>query len=153
MVANRAVDGVRKMTTGAINPFLADALEAHGGVERWRTFAGLTSTIRSGGRLWGLKGIDMPPIPRVATTDFRRQWMSVTPFGDPDWTMTWVPERIVIESSTNHVIAERENPRDAFAGHEYTTLRGIRSTSLTSTGMRCGPTTPVRRQDLADRLR
>lgn len=109
------------MTTGAVNPLLADALEAHGGIERWRTFAGLTSTIVSGGRLWGLKGIDMPPIPRVATTDFRRQWMSVTPFGDPDWTMTWVPERVVIESATNQVIAEREKPREAFAGHEYNT--------------------------------
>jgi hypothetical protein len=109
------------MTTGAINQLLADALEAHGGLERWRTFAGLTSTIVSGGRLWGLKGIDMPPIPRIATTEFRRQWMSVTPFGDPDWTMTWVPQRVVIESATNQVIAERESPRDAFAGHGHNT--------------------------------
>jgi hypothetical protein len=107
--------------TSAINPLLADALDAHGGIARWRTFAGLTSTIVSGGRLWGLKGINMPPISRVATTDFRRQWTSVTPFGDPGWTMTWVPERVVIESSTSHVIAERENPRDAFAGHEHDT--------------------------------
>jgi hypothetical protein len=109
------------MTTDAINPLLADTLKAHGGLERWRTFAGLTSTIVSGGRLWGLKGIDMPPIPRVATTDFHRQWMSVTPFGDPDWTMTWVPQRVVIENATNQVIAERESPRDAFAGHDYDT--------------------------------
>lgn len=107
------------MTAGRINPLLAEALEAHGGIERWRAHEGLSSTIVSGGRLWGLKGIDMPPIPRVATTKFRRQWMSVTPFGDPDWTMTWVPERVVIESSAGDVIAERENPRDAFAGHGY----------------------------------
>lgn len=109
------------MTAGEINPLLAKALEAHGGLERWQAFSGLTSTIVSGGLLWGLKGIDMQPIPRVATTDFRRQRTSVTPFGDPDWTMTWVPEKVVIESSTKQVIAERENPRDAFTGHEYNT--------------------------------
>jgi hypothetical protein len=107
--------------TAAIHPLLAEALEAHGGLERWRDFDGLSSTIVSGGHLWGLKGIDMPAIPRVATTEFRRQWMSVTPFGEPDWTMIWVPDKVVINSSAGEVITERENPRDAFAGHGYDT--------------------------------
>jgi hypothetical protein len=109
------------MTAGRINSLLAGALEAHGGLERWRAHEGLSSSIVSGGCLWALKGIDMPAIPRVATTRFRRQWMSITPFGDPDWTMTWIPERVVIESSAGSVIAERDNPRDAFAGHGYGT--------------------------------
>jgi hypothetical protein len=109
------------MTTGNINSLLADVLEAHGGLERWRTFTGLTSTIVSGGLLWELKGIDMQPVPRVAKTEFGRQWTSVTPFGNPDWTMTWVPEKVVIESSSDTVIAERENPRAAFEGHGYRT--------------------------------
>ncbi len=109
------------MKVQVLNPLLADALEAHGGLDRWRSCTGLTSTIVSGGLLWGLKGIDMQPIPRVATTEFARQWTSVTPFGDPDWTMTWVPERVVIQNGFNEIIAERENPRAAFKGHEYAT--------------------------------
>lgn len=107
------------MTVGAINSLLCEVLEAHGGLERWRGFSGLSSTIVSGGRLWGLKGIEMPPVPRVVTTEFGRQWMSVTPFGNPDWTMTWEPERVVIESNAGDLIGERRNPRDAFAGHKY----------------------------------
>ena len=37
------------MTAAAINPLLAEVLEAHGGLERWRAFDGLSSTIVSGG--------------------------------------------------------------------------------------------------------
>lgn len=103
------------------NRLLAEALEAHGGVERWRQLQGLSSTIVSGGTLWEVKGVDMPPIPRIATTEFHRQWMSVTPFGEPDWTMTWLPKRVVIEASDGSLIAERDNPRGAFADHDYDT--------------------------------
>lgn len=109
------------MNVHVLNPLLADALEAHGGLQRWRNYTGLSSTIVSGGLLWGLKGIDMQPIPRTATTEFVRQKTSVTPFGNPDWTMTWVPERVVIADSFNQIIAERDNPRATFVGHEYAT--------------------------------
>jgi hypothetical protein len=109
------------MTTATINPLLAEVLEAHGGLERWKTHKELSSTIVSGGTLWSLKGVDMTPIPRVVTTDLRRQWMSVTPFGDPNWTMTWMPNHVKIQSNAGDVIAERENPRQAFAGHLFNT--------------------------------
>ena len=109
------------MSAQPANRLLAEALDAHGGLDRWRQLRGLSSTIVSGGELWGIKGVDMQPIPRSVTTEFRRQWTSVTPFGDPDWTMTWVPERVVIEASDGSLIAERDQPRDAFAGHGYDT--------------------------------
>jgi hypothetical protein len=50
---------------------LAQALDAHGGLERWRTLNTLSSTIVSGGRLWGLKGHDLGDTPRVVTTYLR----------------------------------------------------------------------------------
>lgn len=109
------------MTHPVTNRLLAEVLEAHGGLDRWRGFKGMSSTIVTGGRLWGLKGIDMDPSPRITTTDFHRQWTTVAPFGDPDWTMTWVPDRVVIEDKAGQVIAERDNPRQAFAGHGYDT--------------------------------
>jgi hypothetical protein len=93
------------MTAVVVNPLLAEALEAHGSIERWRNLRGLSCTIVTGGRLWALKGIDMPPTPRTATTDFHRQWTLVAPFGDPGWTMTWTPDRLVIETSCGDVIA------------------------------------------------
>ncbi len=109
------------MSAHPANRLLAEALDAHGGLDRWRQLRGLSSTIVSGGRLWGLKGVEMPPIPRVATTDFHRQWMLVTPFGEPDWTMTWIPDRVVVEANNGALIAERDKPREAFAGHGYET--------------------------------
>lgn len=104
-----------------MNSLLSDVLDAHGGLTKWRRFKGLSSTIVSGGFLWGTKGINMDATPRVATTEFRRQWTSVAPFGAPEWRMVWVPERVVIEKNTGEVMAERDNPREAFTGHSWET--------------------------------
>jgi hypothetical protein len=101
------------------NPLLAKALDAHGGLDRWRSFTGMSSTIVSGGTLWALKGAPMIPIARTAVTDFARQWTSVTPFGKADWTMTWTPDRVIVEDASGDLIAERDDPRTAFAGHGY----------------------------------
>jgi hypothetical protein len=111
------------VTPNAASPLLAEVLEAHGGLKRWRGFEGLSSTVVTGGRLWGLKGINMGPAPRVATTEFRRQWTSIAPFGGPDRTMTWTPGRVVIANGAGEIVAERENPRDALAGRLADTPR------------------------------
>jgi hypothetical protein len=113
-------DGVNAMKSEAIVPLLAEILEAHGGFERWRGFKRLSSTIVTGGALWGLKGIDLPPTPRSVTTELHRQWASFMPFGEDDWTMTWTPERVVIQQASD-VIAERYEPRKAFEGHSFDT--------------------------------
>ncbi|HEX8448599.1 MAG TPA: hypothetical protein VF652_03310 [Allosphingosinicella sp.] len=97
-------------------PVLAEALEAHGGVDRWRTFEQLSSTIVTGGALWGLKGVEMPPIPRRVATDLRRQRASFTPFIEPASTMVWTPERVVIQQASD-IVGERFSPRESFAGH------------------------------------
>jgi hypothetical protein len=105
--------------TGAA--LLAEILEAHGGLERWRGFTGMSSTIVSGGDLWALKGASITATPRRATTGFRRQWTSITPFGGEGWTMRWSPGRVRIEEGAGAIVAERERPREAFEGHAYTT--------------------------------
>ncbi|ASY60294.1 hypothetical protein [Sinorhizobium sp. CCBAU 05631] len=99
---------------GKLHPLLEEALEAHGGHARWRAFRGIASTIRTGGKLWELKGAPLLPVPRRATSEFRRQWTRVTPFGEPDWTMTWTPEHVEITAGDGSVIAHRENGREAF---------------------------------------
>ena len=45
---------------------LNDALDAHGGADRWRQFQGVASTIVSGGRLWEIKGAKIVRTPRRA---------------------------------------------------------------------------------------
>ena len=93
---------------------LKEAIDAHGGLDRWRRFKGVASTIITGGMLWDIKGANIIRTPRRATSEFRRQWTRVAPFGDPDWTMTWTPEHVEITDSKGAIIAQRDNGRDAF---------------------------------------
>jgi len=95
-------------------PLLAEALDAHGGLERWRGFKGVASTIVVGGELWRLKGVEMDRTPRRTTSEFRRQWTRQTQFGNPDWTMTWTPRYAQIADRGGRVIACRSDGRDAF---------------------------------------
>jgi hypothetical protein len=104
-----------------MNQFLKDVLAAHGGLERWNCFNTVSATVVTGGDFWATKGLEMDSFERRATAALHRQWSSVTPFGNPQWTMTFVPERVVIESNDNTLIAERADPLAAFAGHELTT--------------------------------
>lgn len=38
----------------------------------------------------------------------------MTPFGDPDWAMTWTPAHIEVVDGKGTIIAERDHGRDAF---------------------------------------
>lgn len=109
------------MSQDTANTLLSEVLDAHGGLERARGYTTLAADVVGGGRLWGIKGITMDSTPRRFITELRRQHVMLTPFGDPDWTMTWTPARVVIASNAGAVIAERDNPRDAFAGHVHDT--------------------------------
>ena len=110
----------QKLTT-AVQPLLADVLDAHGGLERWRSFDKISSSIVTGGFLWAMKGITMDGAPRTITSQLHREWTSVEPFGAPAWRMVFVPKRVAIETRTGDIVAEREHPRAAFAGHAWET--------------------------------
>jgi hypothetical protein len=101
------------MTNRAIS-LLKEAIDAHGGLDHWQRFKGVASTIITGGLLWDIKKAHIIRTPRRATSEFRRQWTRVSPFGDPDWTMTWVPEHVEFTDSTGKIVAQRDNGRDAF---------------------------------------
>lgn len=108
------------MTT-VTQTLLAEVLDAHGGLDRWRTFTGVAATVVTGGFLWGMKGMDIDDAPRTIGSSFRRQWTRVAPFGNVDWLMTYEPGRVVIESRAGEVIAAQDDPRETFAGHSWTT--------------------------------
>jgi hypothetical protein len=104
-----------------MNALLSEALEAHGGLDVWRRHAALSATIVTGGELWAMKGLVQDPDPRRMTIDLRREWGSLEPFGDPDWRTDFTPERVAIVDREGKIVAERLDPRAAFAGHTMRT--------------------------------
>ncbi len=104
-----------------VHPLLAEALHAHGGLERWRQFGTLSATIVTGGEFWAMKDIVQDSDPRRSTVDLRREWASLNPYGNPDWTSVFTADHIAIKDADGVVVAERLDPRAAFAGHDMTT--------------------------------
>jgi hypothetical protein len=100
---------------------LATVLDSHGGAERWRGFDRVTATVASGGFLWAMKGIELDNAPRRMTSDFKRQLTRTEPFGNPDWHMTYQPDRVAIETTAGDIVAEQLAPRDTFDGHVWET--------------------------------
>jgi hypothetical protein len=104
-----------------VHPLLAEALDAHGGLDRWRHFGFLSATIVTGGEFCAMKDVVQDSDPRRSTVDLRREWATLNPYGNPDWTSVFTADRIAIEGADGTVVAERFDPRAAFAGHDITT--------------------------------
>jgi hypothetical protein len=102
---------------------LATIIEAHGGLDRWTGFSKVEATIVTDGALWGMKNLWQDQDPRRMTAWLHEQHSSVAPFGDPDWHTDFTPGRIAILQRNNTVVAQRNDPRASFAGHELSTPR------------------------------
>jgi hypothetical protein len=100
-----------------MNGLLAEALRAHGGLGRWRRLRTVRATIVSGGALFAVKGVPQDPEPREMTVSLHEQYASVRPFGAPDQRTAFTAGRVAIEKLDGRVVAERRDPRSAFAGH------------------------------------
>lgn len=105
------------MTSNLLN----SVLDAHGGLDRWRSFSAVEATIVTGGKLWGIKGQPQDPVPRRMSVALQRQWASVHPFGAPDQRTDFTPQRVAIEKLDGRTVAEQTDPRATFAGHVLST--------------------------------
>ena len=99
---------------------LADAIEAHGGLNLWKSRQTLTATFVTGGEFLALKGIEGQTA-RTARIDLHRQWASVEPFGRTGGRTDFTPDRIAILKPDGGLMAERSNPRVSFAQHDLRT--------------------------------
>jgi hypothetical protein len=96
-------------------------LQAHGGIERWRTFDTVRATFVSSGGLLPLKGLEVTPKSSEAIATIREESLRIDGYRQPDWRMRFTPDRVVIESMNAQIVKERTNPRESFAGHTLTT--------------------------------
>jgi hypothetical protein len=93
------------------------AMDAHGGLDRWRKLKTLSARLLQGGVLWKLKGQDGFLSDVRVTVDLRKEWASHRPFGQPDRHTSFQPDRVAIEKENGDVVEERLNPRESFKGH------------------------------------
>lgn len=98
------------------------AINAHGGMVRWKSFRTVSADLIQGGALWSLKGkaglLDKVNV-QVALT---REWASHSPFlAAAQRSVFEPPQRIAIETTDGKVVEELRNPRDSFKGHTLET--------------------------------
>jgi len=97
------------------------AIEAHGGLERFRSFSFLTAKLRQGGVLWGLKGKPTVLEECNVRVDLKREWVSHWPFAPTQNHSSFTPDRVTIETPDGQVVEELDNPRPSFDGYEMET--------------------------------
>jgi hypothetical protein len=103
-----------------MNKLLANAIDAHGGLERWKQFASVQADLVSGGELLDLKAPQSPESRRV-TAMMHDQQSWVTPAGGPDKRSTFRADRVAIETIDGRPLLSRYDPRASFAGHKLET--------------------------------
>ena len=104
-----------------MNDLIADILDAHGGLRRWKQHRRLTATLLTGGGLWGLKGLVQDSTPRTMSVALHEEQASVAPFGKPEWRTAFNAGRVAIETLRGDVVQERVDPRSSFVGHAMDT--------------------------------
>lgn len=97
------------------------AIDAAGGLDRWRRFANVSARQLSGGVLWSLKHQQGVIDDARVRVDLRKEWASHQPFGAPNLRTTFQPHRVAIETTEGRTVEELPRPRDSFKGHSLDT--------------------------------
>jgi hypothetical protein len=97
------------------------AIDAHGGLDRWKEYRTLSAKLVNGGALWPLKGQAGVLDDSTVTVGLTDQSASHRPFGGSDRKSRFGPSQVAIETDDGVVIEELNEPRDSFAGHAVET--------------------------------
>jgi hypothetical protein len=100
-----------------MNKLAKQAIEAHGGLERWKRFTTLSAHLIQGGDLWAAKGKAGVLADVTVTVDLRDEKASHWPFGSPDRRSRFEPQRVALEDANGKVLEELLQPRSSFNGH------------------------------------
>jgi hypothetical protein len=101
------------------NSPLDAALEAAGGLERWRTHAFLSARLAQSGDLWALKG-DPGALDDVKIDIALHQgWVSRHPFGAAELRSSFTPRRVEIRDRDGGTVEALDDPRASFAAHGF----------------------------------
>jgi hypothetical protein len=107
-----------------MNKLLADATDAHGGLERWKRLVTVETHVVGGGELLRLKQTPPSTGQLHFTVKTDEQVSSVVipgANGTPDRRSVMRPDRVTLETLEGRLIAALNDPRQSFAGHNLDT--------------------------------
>jgi hypothetical protein len=100
---------------------LSEVIESHGGADLWRQLRRFSAHLSIDGVLLADKGKADTLKDVVVDGSTRDQFLRFTGFTAPDRRATYRPDRVTVESLDGEVLAARDEPRAAFAGHTDST--------------------------------
>lgn len=91
------------------------AIEAHGGLTRWREVSCVTATVTAGGVLWASRGqAGAFDDPVTVTVEAHAQRCSIAGLTGRDRRAVFTPDRVAIETAGGGLVQERRDPRASF---------------------------------------
>jgi len=103
-----------------MNDLLHRAVAAHGGLDRFNQFKTVSASLVNGGTLWSVKR-QAGVLNTYMTVDLHQEHASFALSTLPNHRAVFTPQRVAVETNEGVVVAERANPRAAFAGHTLQT--------------------------------
>src|SRR5215216_1630768 len=97
------------------------AIDAAGGLDRWRRFSNISARQLTGGVMWPLKHQQGVLDDVRVSVSLLKEWTSHRPFGDPNLRTSFQPHRVAIENTEGLTVEELPRPRDSFKGHSLDT--------------------------------
>src|SRR6516225_2441021 len=99
-----------------MSSLLAEAVQAHGGLERWKQFSVLEASLSVGGAIWDFKG--QPGLFKgvIFRIGLLQEMVTVDRFSG-NARLSFTPDRLTLETLDGGPILSRDNPRGTFAGH------------------------------------
>src|SRR5260370_28445641 len=101
-------------------PLLALALDAHGGLTRWRQVKSIDLKLSIGGPLWHAKGLPQG-LDGGLCVETSKKRVVVSPFDGEDSTGYFTPDRVWVENAAGTVAQKLTSPRGSFSGHDLMT--------------------------------
>lgn len=96
-------------------------IDAHGGLERWKSFETLSAHLVQGGALWMLKGKNGVLDDTNVTINLRSEFASHAPFGDSKLKSSFTPDLVELRPPEGETLEALPNPRASFSGHTLET--------------------------------
>jgi hypothetical protein len=100
-----------------MNELLELAIQAHGGMPRWKQVRRIHLQLSVTGFLFAIKGLPDGMTDILMSIDTREPAVTMSPYERSDHRGRFTPERVWIEDRSGKLVDAMDAPRESFAGH------------------------------------